>query len=109
MTVPAPTHALRAVLTAAIERALGRAGVDPLLADSRQPGFDVQANFAMKLAKQLDRRPRAIAAQVLAALGDAEGLLAAAAVSGPGFVNLSFATRPLAEWATGALADARLG
>jgi arginyl-tRNA synthetase len=56
MTAAAPTHALHASLTVAIEHALGHAGVDPLLAPSRQPGVDLQANFAMKLAKQLGRK-----------------------------------------------------
>jgi arginyl-tRNA synthetase len=48
---PAPTHALHTFLTAAIERALGHAGVDPLLGPSRQPGVDLQANFALNVAK----------------------------------------------------------
>jgi hypothetical protein len=52
MTVPAPTHALRGALMAAIEQALGVSGVNPLLVPSRRPGVDLQANFAMKLAKQ---------------------------------------------------------
>jgi arginyl-tRNA synthetase len=73
---PAPTRALHTSLTVAIEHALGHAGVDPLLAPSRQLGVDVQANFAMKLAKRLGRKPREIAEQVTAALGDVDGLLA---------------------------------
>jgi arginyl-tRNA synthetase len=109
MTALAPTHALHAALTAAIEHALGRASVDPLLAPSRQPGVDLQANFAMRLAKQLGRKPRQIADQVSAALGDVSGLLAGVEVSGPGFLNLTFAAGPLAAWATAALNDPRLG
>src|SRR4051812_18189848 len=105
----APTDALHAALAAAIERALGLAGVEPLLAPSRRAGVDLQANFAMKLAKQLGETPRQIAEDVTAALGDADGLLAAVAVSGPGFVNLTFAPAPLAAWATSALNDPRLG
>ena len=109
MTATAPTHALHAALTAAIEHALGHAGVDPLLAPSRQRGVDLQANFAMRLAKRLGRKPRQIAEQVTAALGDADGLLAAVEVSGPGFLNLTLAPGPLAAWATAALDDPRLG
>jgi arginyl-tRNA synthetase len=109
MTVEAPTHALHASLTVAIERALGYLDVDPLLAPSRQPGVDLQANFAMKLAKRLDRMPRQIAEQVAAALGDVNGLIDAVDISGPGFMNLTFAPGPLAAWATAALHDARLG
>src|SRR5262245_60822364 len=108
MAAVAPTHALRAALPDAIERALGAADVDPLLMTSRQPGADRQANFAMQLARRIGREPRALAADVVAALGDAGGLLAAAEVSGPGFVNLSLAPGPLADWATAALRDPRL-
>jgi arginyl-tRNA synthetase len=106
---PAPTHALHTSLTVAIEHALGQAGVDPLLAPSRQPGVDLQANFAMKLAKTLGRRPREIAEQVTAALGDVDELVAAVEISGPGFLNLTFAPGPLTAWATAALNDPRLG
>ena len=109
MPVPAPTHALRAALTAAIDRAIGLAGVDPLLAPTRQPDVDLQANFAMKLAKRSGQRPREIAEQVAVAVGDVDGMLAAVEVSGPGFLNLSFSPRPLAAWATAALNDPRLG
>ena len=109
MIAPAPTHALHTSLTVAIEHALGHAGVDPLLAPSRQPGVDLQANFAMKLAKHLGRKPRQVAEQVTAALGNVDGLLAAVEVSGPGFLNLTFAPGPLAAWATAALNDPRLG
>src|SRR5215218_10264104 len=70
MTAAAPTHALRASLTVAIEYALGHADVDPLLATSRQPGVDLQANFVMKLVKQLGRTRGRIAEQVTAVLGD---------------------------------------
>jgi arginyl-tRNA synthetase len=105
----APSHALSTTLAAAIERVTGRADVDPLLATARQPGFDMQANFAMKLAKQLGEPPREVAAKVTEKLGDAGGLLAAAEVSGPGFVNLAFSPEALAGWATRALNDPRLG
>src|SRR6478735_7996559 len=97
-------HAFRTELTAAIERALGQPDVDPLLTPARRPGFDLQANFAMKLAKQLGRPPRELAEQVKAELR----LPASVEVSGPGFLNLAIAPRALAEWATAALADARL-
>ena len=109
MTARPPTYALHAALTAAIEHTLGGAGVDPLLAPSRQPGVDLQANFAMKLAKRLGQKPWQIAERVTAVLGDVDGLLAAVEVSGPGFLNLTFAPGRLAAWATAALNDPRLG
>src|SRR3954469_14379859 len=100
-------HEIRTALTGAIERALGEPGVDPLLAPARQPGFDLQANFAMKLAKQLGRAPRELARQVADELGD--GLLDTIEVSGPGFLNLGIASDALAADATTALNDERLG
>ena len=99
-------HAFRTELTAAIERALGQPDVDPLITPARQPGFDLQANFAMKLAKQLGRPPRELAEQVKAQLHG--GLFATVEVSGPGFLNFAIAPQALAEWATAALADERL-
>ena len=63
----------------------------------------------MKLAKQLGEPPRDVAERVTEKLGDAGGLLAAAEVSGPGFLNLAFSPEALAAWATRALADPRLG
>jgi arginyl-tRNA synthetase len=63
----------------------------------------------MKLAKQLGDPPRRIAERVAAVLGTVDGLLAAVEVSGPGFLNLTFAPAPLAAWATAALHDPRLG
>ena len=71
--IAAPSHALSHTLAAAIERVTGRSEVDPLLAVARQPGFDLQANFAMKLAKQLGEPPRDVAARVTERLGDAGG------------------------------------
>jgi arginyl-tRNA synthetase len=107
--ISAPSHALSSTIAAAIERVTGHPDVDPLLTAARQPGFDLQANFAMKLAKQLGEPPRDVAAKVTEKLGDAGGLLASAEVSGPGFVNLAFSPEALAAWATRALADERLG
>src|SRR5689334_11402820 len=111
MTAPAPpTRALTAALQAATAAALGpeHAGVDPLLAPARQPGFDYQANFAMKLAKQVGQSPRAVAEQVTGALTGARGLLAGVEVSGPGFINLRVSGAYLAAAATAALASPRL-
>jgi arginyl-tRNA synthetase len=49
---------------------------------------DFACNAALKLAKRLHQPPRAIAARLLAALGDGGGLIARAEVAGPGFVNV---------------------
>ena len=108
--IAAPSQALSITLAAAIERVTGQSEVDPLLTPARQPGFDLQANFAMKLAKQLG----AAAARARRA-GDARSSATPMGCSrpsrspGPGFVNLAFSPEALAAWATRALADPRLG
>ena len=107
--IAAPNHELSTALGAAIERETGLTDVDPLVTPARQPGFDLQANFAMKLAKQLGEPPRGLAERVVGTLGDAGGALASVEVSGPGFVNLAFSGEALAGWATEALKDQRLG
>ena len=94
--IAAPNHELSTALGAAIERETGLTDVDPLVTPARQPGFDLQANFAMKLAKQLGEPPRGLAERVVGKLGDAGGSLAAVEVSGPGFVNLAFSSEALA-------------
>jgi arginyl-tRNA synthetase len=48
---------------------------------------DFSCNAAMLLAKRLGRPPRTIAEELVARLGDADGLLDGAEVAGPGFVN----------------------
>ncbi|MBW2383375.1 MAG: arginine--tRNA ligase [Deltaproteobacteria bacterium] len=49
---------------------------------------DFSCNVAMLLAKRLKRKPREIATDLVARLGDAGGLVAAAEVAGPGFINI---------------------
>jgi arginyl-tRNA synthetase len=49
---------------------------------------DFACNAAMLLSKRLRQNPRAIAEQLIARLGSAEGLVAHAEVAGPGFVNV---------------------
>ncbi|MGI9590029.1 MAG: arginine--tRNA ligase, partial [Myxococcota bacterium] len=49
---------------------------------------DFACNAAMLLARRLRQSPRAIAEQLVARLGTADGLLASAEVAGPGFVNV---------------------
>jgi arginyl-tRNA synthetase len=49
---------------------------------------DFACNAAMVLAKRLGRPPRAIAERLIVELGDGGGLVSAAEIAGPGFVNL---------------------
>jgi arginyl-tRNA synthetase len=79
---------------------------DPLI---RPSGFaDYQSNAAMSLSKNLGRAPRDIAGPVAARL-DGTHAVAAAAVSGPGFINLTLRDDWIADQASAQLADPRLG
>jgi arginyl-tRNA synthetase len=81
-------------------------GTDPLIRPSQFA--DYQSNVALSLARQLRQPPRDIAAAVAARLQDAEAL-AAADVSGPGFVNLTLRDDWVSATATGLLGDDRAG
>ena len=66
-----PQQALSARFSSAIASAFGdaHAETDPLVRPSANPAFgDYQANVAMGLAKQLKRKPRDVAAAILAEL-----------------------------------------
>jgi len=96
--------AIRTVL-----REAGDAGEAPAFAldPPRQPEHgDFACNAALLLGKRLRQPPRAVAERLVAALGDAGGLLARAEVAGPGFVNLRIAD---GEWRRGLLAILRAG
>ena len=49
---------------------------------------DLACNVAMQLARTLKKNPRELATAIAAALGAAGGVIAAAEVAGPGFINL---------------------
>jgi arginyl-tRNA synthetase len=82
------------------------ARTDPLI---RPSGFaDFQSNVALSLAKRLGRSPRELAELIAAGLAGSPEV-AAAEVSGPGFINLTLRDSWIADQAGGQLADARLG
>ncbi|MCL4686090.1 arginine--tRNA ligase [Myxococcota bacterium] len=88
---------------AAALREAGDAGAVPAFAldPPRQAEHgDFACNAALLVAKRLRQPPQAVAERLIAALGDAGGLVAAAEVAGPGFVNLWIAD---AEWQRGLL------
>ncbi len=103
---------LKTVGEAAVSEALNRvvpaefAGADPVVRRSERADF--QANAALALAKRVGSSPRDLAGRVLASL-DASGLVAAAEVSGPGFVNLTLTDAAIWRQVTARLDDARLG
>ena len=80
--------ALRQRLRDAIGQAFGDAGdgVDPAI--HRSAHADYQADAALALARTLRQSPRDVAAALVERL-PADDVIAAAAVSGPGFINLT--------------------
>ena len=69
---------------------------------------DYQANFAMALGKQLNKKPQELAAEVVARL-DVADLCQPPEVAGPGFINLRLKDEWLVQQLTAAVNDPRLG
>ncbi len=87
-----PLEVLEQAFGNAIAAALGEEyrDVDPGIRPSQNPKFgDYQANFAMKLAKQLETDPRKLAVKVAeAASADLADIAEPPEVAGPGFINI---------------------
>ena len=69
---------------------------------------DYQANFAMALGKQLNKKPQEVAAEVAARL-DVADICEPPQVAGPGFINLRLKDEWLIGQLTAAINDPRLG
>lgn len=69
---------------------------------------DLQANFAMPLAKQLGKNPRELAAEIVDKL-DVSDLCQPPEVAGPGFINIRLRDDWLTEQTNRNVADSRLG
>lgn len=91
--------------SAAFEAVAGER-VDPVVRRSQHADFQVDG--ALPLARKLGRSPRDIATDVLAR-ADVSGLVAAAEVSGPGFINVTVAVPALGELLGAMRDDDRLG
>ena len=83
----------------------GDEAVDPVVRPSDRA--DAQANGALALAKQLGRKPRDVAEDVVAA-SDLTGK-ATLEVAGPGFINVTFDESFLKDQLAMLVADERLG
>ena len=96
-----PIEAISRGLSSAIAAALGEdyRDIDLQIRPSQDPKFgDYQANFAMKLAKQMGSNPRELASKVADAA--AEELAAIAKpleVAGPGFINIRLKNEAIAQ------------
>lgn len=80
--------------------------MDPLVHTSQHADF--QADAAMRLAKQLKRKPRDIAADVIAAI-ESDGLFEAVELAGPGFINITLTDQSLGDSVMTLREDQRLG
>jgi arginyl-tRNA synthetase len=79
--------------------------VDPAV--RRSDHADYQADAALRLAKQVRRSPRDVAAEVIEK-ADLDGLVAKAEVAGPGFINLTLENAALGRAVQEMAADDRL-
>jgi arginyl-tRNA synthetase len=87
-------------------RSDGDLTVDPVVRPTDRA--DAQVNGALPLAKQLGANPREIAEQVVAS-GVLGAVCSAVEIAGPGFINLTFDDRFLAEQLAAVAGDDRLG
>ncbi|HEX6451876.1 MAG TPA: arginine--tRNA ligase [Trebonia sp.] len=101
------------VLASRVQDALGAAfgsdyaSADPLIRPSQFA--DYQSNAALPLAKQLKKKPRDVADEIVAHL-DLSGIAdETPSISGPGFINLTLNDSWIAGQATELLNDPRLG
>ena len=106
--MPAPEIALTQRFQTAFAVAFGPefADADPIIRPSQFADF--QCNAAMGLAKRLGRKPRDIAAEILAAV-DLEDIAETPEIAGPGFLNIRLRTDWVAAQAAELAADTRLG
>ena len=94
--MPALETALAERFQSAFAAAFGPeyADADPIIRPSQFADF--QCNAAMGLAKRLGRKPRDIAADIVAHL-DLEGIADPPEIAGPGFLNIDLTTAWIAE------------
>ena len=100
-------HAFRTALTGLSPELYD---ADPLVVPTTNPAFgDYQCNAAMAAAKRLKRKPRDVAELLVAAVGDAGGLVQKLEIAGPGFINVHVSPARLGELLTATARDDRLG
>ena len=106
--MPAPEIALTERFQSAFVAAFGPeyADADPIIRPSQFADF--QCNAAMGLAKRLGRKPRDIAAEILAAV-DLDDIAETPEIAGPGFLNIRLRTDWIAAQAAELAQDPALG
>jgi arginyl-tRNA synthetase len=103
-----PQIPLRERLEAATRAAFGEEAAGADVALHRSAHADYQADLALALGRRLKRNPRDVAAAIAQHLPPDE-VIASAAVSGPGFINLTLRDEYLGAELTRMRADPRLG
>src|SRR3954470_13660368 len=103
-----PMLALRDRLQNATRAALGAEAADADPAIHRSAHADYQADLAMALGRKLKKNPREVATAIAATLLPDE-VIAAVAVSGPGFINITLRPEFLGSQLARMQADQRLG
>lgn len=68
-----------------------------------------QCNAAMKLAKLVQKNPRAVAQELIDALDKEDGLFQKTEIAGPGFINIAVSPESLSEGVASILSDASAG
>ncbi len=103
-----PSYDLNQLVRAGILAAFGAPHAAIEVSVHRSEHADYQADVALALARQLKRSPREVAASIAANLPSGE-ILGNAAVSGPGFINLTCRSDYLAAQLGRMHDDVRLG
>ncbi len=116
MSLQTPASALHALVARAFSDVTGYDSIDPLVAACQDPAKgDYQSNAAMSVSGRLKKErgrsvnPRQLATDVVARIADNALLAETPQVAGPGFINFRLAPTWVAEQATAALCDDRLG
>lgn len=83
---------------------------DPVVRWSSNPEFgDLQINAAMGLAKELGKKPREVAGEILAKLELGDLVDTEPEIAGPGFINVKLSRIALENFANELLSDSRCG
>jgi arginyl-tRNA synthetase len=103
-----PIESVVPLVQSAVVAAFGdeHRSIDPQV--RRSDRADVQADVAMRLARQLKQPPPTVASQIIAAIPPND-VIERAELAGPGFINITLRRDWLAGAATNADADDRLG
>ncbi len=102
---------LSRIVGKALREASGLADSEPNVITASRPQFgDYQANGVMAAAGRSARKPRQLAEATVEAIGeaqegDAQGIIASAAVAGPGFINLRLSDAALVRHGNAVLGD----